>query len=68
MYIIPSILRQALSDNGFDYSKVTRGFKERNFIETKIDNKGHTKMQVSKWINGINQKCFCIDRVIKGEN
>ena len=68
VYIIPSILRQALSDNGFDYSKVTRGFKERNFIETKIDNKGHTKMQVSKWINGINQKCFCIDRVIKGEN
>lgn len=67
VYIIPNILRQALLENGFDYSKITRGFKERNFIETKIDNKGHTKMQVSKWINGINQKCFCINRVIKGE-
>lgn len=68
VYIIPNILRQALLENGFDYSKITRGFKERNFIETKIDNKGHSKMQVSKWINGINQKCFCIDKVIKGEN
>ena len=68
VYIIPNILRQALSENGFDYSKVTRGFKERKLIETKIDNKGHNKMQVSKWINGINQKCFCINEVIKSEN
>lgn len=68
VYIIPNILRQALSDNGFDYSKITRGFKERNLIEIKIDNKGHSKMQVPKWINGIVQKCFCIQGVIKSEN
>lgn len=56
VYIIPNILRQALLENGFDYSKFTRGFKERNFIETRIDNKGHTKMQVPQRINGVLQK------------
>ena len=43
MYIIPNILRQALKESRFDYSKVTRGF-----IETQIDYKGHTEMQVPK--------------------
>lgn len=68
VYIIPNILRQALEKNGFDYSKVTRGFKDRGFIEVQIDYKGHTKMQVPKKINGIVQKCFCIKEVIKNEN
>lgn len=68
VYIIPNILRQALEENGFDYSKITRGFKDRNFIETQIDYKGHTKMQMSKKINGIVQKCFCVKEVIKSEN
>lgn len=67
VYIIPNILREALEENGFDYSKVTRGFKDRGFIETQIDHKGHTKMQVPKKINGIVQKCFCIREVIDGE-
>ena len=60
VYIIPNILRQALEENGFDYSKVTRGFKDRGFIETKKDNKGIDRTQVQKKINGINQRCFCI--------
>lgn len=68
VYIIPNILRQALSENSFDYSKITRGFKERKLFETKIDSKGHSKMQVQKWINGINQRCFCIKGVIKSES
>lgn len=63
MYIIPNILRQALEENGFDYSKVTRGF-----IETSIDGRGITRMHVQKWINGVNQKCFCIVGVMKKEN
>ena len=68
VYIIPNILRQALEENGFDYSKITRGFKDRGFIETQIDYKGHTKMQVPKKINGIVQKCFCVKEVIKNES
>ena len=60
VYIIPNILRTALEENGFDYSKVTRGFKDRNLIEAKKDNKGIDRTQVQKKINGINQRCFCI--------
>lgn len=63
VYIIPSVLRQALEENGFNYLKVTRGFKDYGFIETRKDNKGHSKMQVPKMINGIIQKCFCIREV-----
>lgn len=68
VYIIPNVLRQALKENGFDYSKVTRGFKDRNFIETRTDSRGHIKMQVSKSINGIVQKCFCIKEDINNEH
>lgn len=67
VYIIPNVLRQALKENGFDYSKVTRGFKDRNFIETRTDSHGHVKMQVPKSINGIVQKCFCIKEDINNE-
>lgn len=67
VYIIPNILREALEENGFDYSKVTRGFKDRGFIETRIDNKKHSKMQIPKMINGIVQKCFCVTGVMKSE-
>lgn len=67
VYIIPSILRQALEENGFNYLKVTRGFKDYGFIETRKDNNGHSKMQISKKINGIVQKCFCIKEVFISE-
>ena len=63
IYIIPNILRQALEENGFNYLKVTRGFKDFGFIETKKDSKGHIRMQIPKMINGIVQKCFCIKGV-----
>ena len=70
VYIIPNILRQALLENGFDYSKVTRGFKERDYLEIQTDNKGHTKMQTPRRINGVLQKCFCVKVVtdIEKEN
>lgn len=42
--------------------------KDRGFIETQTDYKGHTKMQVSKKINGIVQKCFCVKEVIKSKS
>lgn len=68
VYIIPSILRQALEENGFNYLKVTRGFKDYGFIETRKDNKGIDRTQVQKKINGINQRCFCIKAVTDSEN
>ena len=68
IYIIPSALRESLEESGFNYLKVTRGFKENGLIETVVDNKGHTKMQVQKWINGINKKCFCIKVDMNSKN
>ena len=68
VYIIPSVLRQALEENGFNYLKVTRGFKDYGFIETRKDSNGHSKIQVQKKINGINQRCFCVKWVTDSEN
>ena len=67
VYIIPNILRQALEDNGFDYSKITRGFKDQRLIECKKDNSGINRTQIQKKINGINQRCFCI-RMVTNED
>ena len=67
VYIIPSVLRQALEENGFNYLKVTRGFKDYGFIETVKDNKGIDRTQVQKKINGINQRCFCVKFVTDSE-
>ncbi len=67
VYIIPNILRQALEESGFDYSKVTRGFKDRRLIECKKDNSGINRTQIQKKINGINQRCFCI-RMVTNED
>ena len=60
VYIISHNLKKALEDNFFDYSKVTRGLKDRGYFITKDDSTGCTRMQIQKRINGINQRCFCI--------
>ena len=65
VYIIPSILHQALSENGFNYSKITRGFKDKGLILTQIDSDGHERTQIQKKINGLNKRCFCIDGILE---
>ena len=65
VYIIPNILRQALSENGFDYSKVTRGFKDKGLILTQTDSEGRERTQLQKKINGINKRCFCIEGILE---
>lgn len=59
-YVIPSCLRNALEENNFDYGKITRGFKERELIETFGTKDGITKMQTTKRINGVPTKVFVI--------
>lgn len=59
-YIIPSFLRSALEESGFNYSKATRGFKERGLFETNIDSEGVNRMQIQKRINGISCKVFMV--------
>ncbi|MDR1364063.1 MAG: DUF927 domain-containing protein [Oscillospiraceae bacterium] len=67
VYVIPNILRNALEENGFNYGKVTRGFKERGFIETRKNQRNHEIMQIPKRINGIVHKCFVIKEVTNYE-
>lgn len=45
-----NILLEDFEENGFDYSKVIHGFKDRGFIETSIDGREITRMQIQKWI------------------
>lgn len=66
--IIPSILREALEENNFDYGKITRGFKERGYIETRKNQDNHEIMQLPKRINGIVHKCFVIREVASGDS
>lgn len=65
VYIIPNILRQALSENGFNYSKITRGFKDKGLILIQIDSEGRERTQIQKKINGLNKRCFCIDGILE---
>jgi hypothetical protein len=68
VYVIPNVLKEALEDGGFDYGKITKGFKERNYIGTWKDRAGNTRMQVNTRINGIVQKCFIFSGVTNQEN
>jgi len=60
-YIIPSVLREALEANNYDYKKITRGFKDRGYFETMSDSNGISRMHIQKRINGINCKVFSIE-------
>lgn len=58
--IIPSYLRAALEEQGFDYTKVTRGFKERGLFESFTDGQGNSRMQSLKKINGAVCRVFTV--------
>ena len=37
VYIIASVLREALTDNGFNYTKSIKGFKDKGYINTFVN-------------------------------
>ncbi len=59
VYINTNAMRDALKEGGFDYSKITRGLKERGRFHAGSKKDGN-KMQIQHWLNGINTRCFCI--------
>ena len=59
VYIIVSILRQALTDNGFNYTKCIKGFKENEHIETFSNSEGNENTQCQKKIQGVNARVIC---------
>ena len=60
MYIIAAVLRQALEDGGFSYTKSIRGFRERGYIEVFSNAEGRENTQCQKKIQGINVRAVCL--------
>lgn len=59
VYLIASVLRQALEENGFNYTKSIKGFKDRGYIDTFSNSKGAENTQVQKKIQGVNVRTIC---------
>lgn len=53
VYIIAAVLRQALEDGGFSYTKSIRGFRERGYIEVFSNAEGRENTQCQKKIQGM---------------
>lgn len=60
VYIIAAVLRQALEDGGFSYTKSIRGFRERGYIEVFSNAEGRENTQCQKKIQGINVRAVCL--------
>ena len=59
VYIIGTVLRQALEESGFSYSKCIKGFQERGYIATNTDSEGKNRSQTQKRISGVNLRVIC---------
>lgn len=60
VYIIAAVLRQALEDGGFSYTKSIRGFRERGYIDVFSNAEGRENTQCQKKIQGINVRAVCL--------
>lgn len=59
VYIIASVLREALTDNGFNYTKSIKGFKDKGYINTFDNTEGKQNIQCQKKIRGVNVRTIC---------
>ena len=59
VYIIASVLRQALNDNDFNYTKCIKGFKDKGYIEIFSNAEGNQNIQCQKKIQGVNVRTIC---------
>jgi len=65
VYIIASVLKQALEENGFSYTKCIRGFRDRGYIETFDNVDGKENTQCQKKIKGVNVRTVCAKISVK---
>lgn len=56
VYILPQELNAALEAGGYSYTKSTKGFRERGFIETFTDSDGTKRTQTQRKISGVNTR------------
>ena len=59
VYIIISVLRDALDKAGFSYDKCMKGFQDRGYIDSFQDGSKKGSYHTQKKINGINNRVVC---------
>lgn len=60
VYVLASVLRQAMEDGGYSYTKSIRGFRDRGYIDTFENAEGKENVQCQKKIQGINARTICL--------
>ncbi|MDY4066818.1 hypothetical protein, partial [Bullifex sp.] len=58
VFIIGSVLKEALAKNGFVYTTCVRGFRDRGLIDTEDSSEGTTRILVAKSIRGVIVRCL----------
>ena len=46
-------------------TKASIVIKDKGLLLTQTDSEGRERTQVQKKINGINKRCFCIERILE---
>lgn len=54
VHIIGSVLKQALEDGGYSYTKSMKGFREKGYVEVSTDSDGKDRSHHQKRIQGVN--------------
>jgi hypothetical protein len=60
VFVIASVLREALEDAGFIYTKCIKGFHDREYIESFSNSEGGNNNQTQKRIQGVNTRVVCL--------
>lgn len=56
VHILTTVANKVLEDGGYDHRKSFQGFKERGYLETRINSKGHELVQFTRRVNGVNSQ------------
>lgn len=67
VFVIASVLRQALDEAGFIYTKCIKGFRDRDYIEVFSNSEGENNCQIQKRIQGVNVRAVCLKIEVKTE-
>ena len=60
VFVIASVLREALECAGFIYTKCIKGFRDREYIETFANSEGDNNNQTQKRVQGVNVRVVCL--------
>jgi len=67
VFVIASVLREALEEAGFIYTKCVKGFRDRGYIEVFSNSEGANNCQTQRRIQGVNVRAVCLKIEVKTE-